>query len=162
MTRLLGAVAGAVVVFLAGATQVPSQVRLPVAAVVPGASVTQPFGCTALELEPVDVSCSTRHTHTGIDLAAPEGEDVHTATSGRAVTGHDPLGAGNFVAVVVDPHTRVLYCHLQAFAVRTGDAVAAGQVIGFVGSTGLATGPHVHLQVDVDGVPVDPSKFLGP
>jgi len=44
--------------------------------------------------------------------------------------------------------------------VRSGDAVVAGQVIGYVGATGLATGPHVHLQVDVDDVPVDPALFL--
>ena len=162
MTRLLALAAGSAAVFLVGATQVPSHVRLPVAAVVAGAVVTQPFGCTTLQLEPFDATCPTRHTHTGIDLAAPEGEDVRSATAGMALTGYDALGAGNFVAIVVDAHVRVLYCHLQGFAVRSGEHVTAGEVIGYVGATGLATGPHVHLQVDVDGVPVDPAKFLGP
>jgi murein DD-endopeptidase MepM/ murein hydrolase activator NlpD len=45
--------------------------------------------------------------------------------------------------------------------VSAGQQVAPGQLIGLVGATGLATGPHVHLQVDVDGVPVDPVSFLG-
>jgi murein DD-endopeptidase MepM/ murein hydrolase activator NlpD len=161
MTRVVAVAAGVLGVFLAGATQVPSHVRLPVATVVPGAVVTQPFGCTSLELEPFDASCPTHHTHTGIDLAAAAGTDVHAATGGRALTGYDPLGAGNFVAVVADSHVRILYCHLQGFAVRSGDRVEAGQVLGWVGATGLATGPHVHLQVDVDGVPVDPAIYLG-
>ena len=160
MIRLIGVAAAAVAVFLVGATQVPSEVRLPVSAVVPGAVVTQPFGCTPLELEPVDPSCPSHHTHTGIDLAAPLGTEVHAATSGTAATGFDPAGAGNFVAVWFGAHVRVLYCHLSAFAVSPGELVVAGQVIGYVGETGLATGPHVHLQVDVDGVPVDPAVFL--
>ncbi len=160
MIRALAIAGGAVAVFLVGATQVPSQVRLPVSTVVAGAVVTQPFGCTPLELEPFDPSCPSHHTHTGIDLAAPQGTEVHAATSGTALTGFDAAGAGNFVDVVFDAHVRVLYCHLSTFAVRSGDAVVAGQVIGYVGATGLATGPHVHLQVDVDDVPVDPALFL--
>ena len=161
MTRILGATAAALAVFLVGATQVQSHVRLPVAAVVVGATVTQPFGCTTLVLEPFDPTCPSHHVHTGIDLAAPTGTQVHSATAGSAATGFDPNGAGNFVEVFVDAHVRVLYCHLSAFAVRTGDPVSPGEVIGLVGATGLATGPHVHLQVDVDGIPVDPAVFLG-
>ena len=158
--RVLAVVAGSLAVFLIGASQVPSQVRLPVSTVVPGAVVSQPFGCTPLLVEPVDLSCPSHHTHTGIDLAAALGTEVHAATSGTASTGFDVAGAGNFVAVHFDAHVRVLYCHLSAFAVHPGDFVVAGQVIGYVGATGLATGPHVHLQVDVDGMPVDPFVFL--
>ena len=158
--RLIVIAAAALVVFLVGATQVPSQTRLPPASVVVGAVVTQPFGCTTLELEPFDPSCPSRHFHTGVDLAAPAGTPVHSATSGIAIKGFDPGGAGEFVEVIVDAHARVLYCHLSAFAVGSGDAVSPGEVIGFVGATGMATGPHVHLQVDVDGAPVDPGLFL--
>jgi murein DD-endopeptidase MepM/ murein hydrolase activator NlpD len=64
------------------------------------------------------------------------------------------------VKVIVDGHTFVLYCHLSEFRVVTGSQVAPGQLIGLVGATGLATGPHVHLQVDIDGVPVDPAAYL--
>ena len=158
--RLLAIAAGAVALFLVGASQVPSNVTLPVSAVVYGAVITQPFGCTTLELEPFDASCPSHHVHPGVDLAAPSGFDVHSATSGFAVIGFDPAGAGNYVMVVVDARVRVLYCHLSRFAIHSGEAVHAGQVIGFVGDTGLATGPHVHLQVDVAGVPVDPAAFL--
>jgi len=152
---------GVLAVFLIGATQVPSHVRLPMATVVVGATVTQPFGCTWLELEPFDPACPSHHIHTGVDLAAGAGSEVRSATAGEARTGFDPDGAGNYVAVLVDAHVRVLYCHLSRFAVQSGDPVTAGELIGFVGATGLATGPHVHLEVDVDGRPVDPEAFLG-
>ncbi|HET9780622.1 MAG TPA: M23 family metallopeptidase [Candidatus Dormibacteraeota bacterium] len=160
MIRVLGLAGLALATWLVAATQVPTHVRLPVAAVVAGATVTQGFGCTTLELEPFDPNCPSRHFHTGIDLAAPEGNDVYSATDGTVTTGYEPLGAGNFVAVRVDSHVRIVYCHLSAFRVTAGQTVSAGQLIGLVGSTGLATGPHVHLQVDVDGFPVDPATFL--
>jgi murein DD-endopeptidase MepM/ murein hydrolase activator NlpD len=158
--RLLAILASGLVVWLVTATQVPTQIRLPLASVVPGAVVTQPFGCTSLDLEPFDPSCPSRHTHTGIDLAARLGAEVFSATGGTVITGYDAGGAGNFVKVVVDKHVRVLYCHLSAFRVATGDQVTPGQLVGLVGATGLATGPHVHLQVNIDGEPVDPSWYL--
>jgi len=160
MIRVAVVVAGCGVVMLTAAAHVPSHARLPVQAIVVGAVVSQPFGCTTLELEPFDPFCPGLHVHTGIDLAAPLGTEVHSATAGTAVLGYDSAGAGNFVVVVVDAHTRILYCHLSAFRVRPGEPVTPGQVIGLVGATGLATGPHVHLQVDVDGSPVDPALFL--
>lgn len=161
MIRILAIGGLGVATWLVAATQVPSHVRLPVEGVVVGAVVTQPFGCTDIALEPYDPTCPTRHFHTGIDLAAREGTAVFSATDGIAHTGYDPMGAGDFVSVIVDAHIRVVYCHLSEFRVDSGQQVAPGQLIGLVGATGLATGPHVHLQVDVDGVPVDPATFLG-
>jgi|SRR5579864_5821030 len=161
MIRILVIAALGVVTWLVAAAQVPSHVRLPVEGVVVGAVVTQPFGCTDVDLEPYDPACPKRHFHSGIDLAAPEGTAVNSATDGTAWTGYDPMGAGAFVSVVVDAHVRIVYCHLSAIRVAVGQQVAAGQLIGLVGATGLATGPHVHLQVDVDGVPVDPVSYLG-
>ena len=161
MIRIVAVGVLGVVTWLVAATQVPSHMRLPVAGVVVGAVVSQPYGCTAVDLEPFDRGCPMHHFHSGIDLAAPEGADVYSATDGTASVGYDPLGAGNFVSVRVDAHVRVLYCHLSAFRVGSGQQVTPGQLIGLVGATGLATGPHVHLQVDVDGAPVDPVTFLG-
>lgn len=160
MTRILAAATGAIVLWLVAATQVPDHERIPVQAVVVGAVVSLPFGCTNLELEPLDLVCPQRHIHTGIDLAAPAGTVVHSATGGAAFTGYDPAGAGLYVEVFVDDRVRILYCHLASFRVRSGDQVAPGQVIGLVGATGLATGPHLHLQVNVNGRPVDPASFL--
>ncbi|HKW08429.1 MAG TPA: M23 family metallopeptidase [Candidatus Dormibacteraeota bacterium] len=161
MTRVLGLLALGLATWLVAATQVPNHMRLPLAGVVPGAVVTQPFGCTDLQLEPYDPACLSRHFHTGIDLAAPEGSPVYSATDGTAYIGYDPMGAGNFVAVRVDPHVRIVYCHLSAYRVSDEESITAGQLVGLVGATGLATGPHVHFQVDVDGEPVDPVAFLG-
>src|SRR5260370_6842249 len=94
--------AGAALVWIALASEVPSHERLPIAAVVVGAAVTQPFGCTSLALEPFDPFCPGRHVHTGIDLAAPSGTDVHSATAGTAYVRMDPNSAGNYVVLVFD------------------------------------------------------------
>lgn len=158
--RIVGIAAGAVVVWLVVAAQVPSHVRLSVEGVVVGAKVSQPFGCTTLEMEPYDPFCPARHIHTGIDLAAPTGTEVHSAAAGMARLGVDPKGAGMYVVVNVDAHTRIFYCHLSEFRVRPGESVSPGQVIGLVGATGLATGPHVHFEIQVDATSVDPVAWL--
>lgn len=161
LLRAIAVVVGIAITFAVGASRVPNQVKLQVFGVVPGATITQPFGCTALELEPFSEWCPTHHFHSGIDLAAPEGTEVYSATTGTATIGTDPYGAGNFVAIRVDKHVRILYCHLATFSVGTGAQVEPGQVIGTLGATGLATGPHVHFEVQLDGLPVDPAVWLG-
>jgi murein DD-endopeptidase MepM/ murein hydrolase activator NlpD len=161
LLRIAGIAAGVLVVWLVVAAQLSGQhMRLPVEGVVVGAKVSQPFGCTSLELEPFDPFCPGRHIHTGIDLAAPTGSEVRSATAGTARVGLDPNGAGNYVVVEVDSHERVFYCHLSEFRVRPGESVSPGQVIGLVGATGLATGPHVHFEVQIDGTSVDPVAWL--
>ena len=158
--RVLAIAAGAALVWIAIASEVPSHERLPIAAVVVGAVASQPYGCTALELEPFDPFCPGHHVHTGIDLAAPAGTEVHAATAGTARVGVDPNGAGNYVVVDFDAHTRVYFCHLAQFRVQSGDSVSPDRVIGLVGATGLATGPHVHFEIQVDGTSVDPVAWL--
>jgi murein DD-endopeptidase MepM/ murein hydrolase activator NlpD len=160
MIRLLAAGCVAVIVWAAAASHVPDQTRLPLSAVVPGAVVSQPFGCSTLDLEPFDPFCPTRHVHTGVDLAAPIGSAVYAATAGVARAGYDPLGAGIFVAVTFTTHVRILYCHLQRALVGANESVAAGQRIGALGATGLAPGPHVHFEIQVDGRYVDPGRWL--
>ena len=158
--RLIAYAMCGTLVWMVGLSTVPSTVRLETAAVVVGASVTQPFGCTDVALEPISARCRWRHFHTGIDLAAPAGTEVFSATSGVASTGTQSAGAGNYVVIQYDRQTRILYCHLSSFRVRPGQHVSAGDVIGTVGSTGLATGPHLHLEIDVSGRPVDPVAWL--
>jgi murein DD-endopeptidase MepM/ murein hydrolase activator NlpD len=158
--RVAGMIAGAAVVWLVVAAQLPSHVRQPLAGIVVGAVVTQPFGCTTFELEPYDPFCPGRHVHTGVDLAASMGTPVHSATAGTAHVGFDPNGAGNYVVVTVDAHVRVFYCHLSAIGVVNGQVVTAGQVIGALGQSGRATGPHVHFEVQVDATSVDPVAWL--
>ena len=158
--RMIGMVSGAGMVWVVVASQVPSHLRLPLASVVVGAVITQPFGCTDLELEPYDPFCPGRHVHTGIDLAASMGTPVHSATHGVARIGFDPDGAGNYVVVIVDSHIRAVYCHLSSIAVASGKTVSAGDVIGALGSSGNSTGPHLHFEIQRDGSSIDPAVWL--
>ena len=158
---MIAIVAGAAVVWVVVASQVPSHERLPLSGVVAGSVISQPFGCTSFELEPYDPFCAGRHIHTGIDLAAPLESAVHSATAGVARVGVDPNGAGIYVVVAVDAHVRIFYCHLAALGVANGQTVDPGQVIGALGQSGRATGPHLHFEVQVDGTSVDPAAWLG-
>jgi murein DD-endopeptidase MepM/ murein hydrolase activator NlpD len=150
----------AAVVWTLAAGRVAGEQRLPLTSIVPGAVLTLPFGCTSFALEPFDPLCPGFHIHTGVDLAAPAGTDVHAASSGIAHLGFDPGGAGIYVAVAVGEHVRLLYCHLSRVQVVAGESVTPGQVIGEVGATGLATGAHLHFEVQVDGRAVDPISWL--
>lgn len=128
---------------------------------VPSAILTQPFGCTSFELEPVDLACPDGHFHAGLDLAAPEGTEVRAAAPGAVVFANwTPDGYG--LRLVLD-HGRgltTLYAHLLETAVAAGDLVAAGQRIAEVGTTGNSTGPHLHFEVRSNGRPADPEPLL--
>ena len=148
------------VIWTVSASRVPDHERLPLASIVIGAVMTQPFGCTWLEVEPVDRACGGGHFHSGIDLAAPAGTAVRAAAAGIARSGYDPGGAGLYIVVAGADNVRILYCHLSVVLVGNGAAVTAGEVIGRVGATGLATGAHLHLEVQVNRRPVDPARWL--
>jgi murein DD-endopeptidase MepM/ murein hydrolase activator NlpD len=159
----IGAVcAAAALIWTVAGSRVQNHERLGLMAIVPGAVMTQPFGCTAFELEPFDPFCPGLHIHTGIDLAAPEGTPIHAAMAGVARVGFDPRGAGLYVLVIADQHVRALYCHLSAAFVANGEAVTTGHVIGAIGTTGLSTGAHLHFEIQVDGRSVDPAVWLSP
>jgi murein DD-endopeptidase MepM/ murein hydrolase activator NlpD len=98
--------------------------------------------------------------HTGIDIDAPYGTPVRAAAEGD-VTGA-PMGTGYGREVELDHGHDVLtvYGHLSAIAVVPGQHVTRGQVIGYVGQSGRATGPHLHYEVRVHKVPVNPHKYL--
>ena len=98
--------------------------------------------------------------HSGIDIEAPYGTPVRATADGE-VSGA-AMGAGYGRAVVLNHGHDVmtLYGHLSAIAVLPGQHVILGQVIGYVGQTGRATGPHMHNEVRVHNVPVNPHKYL--
>ncbi len=121
---------------------------------------TQPYGCTTFELEPAAPFCPGGHFHSGIDLAAPAGTVVRSAAAGVASVELDPAGYGLHVVVEHGGGIATLYGHLESTSLHSGDAVAAGEEIGRVGSTGLSTGPHLHFEVRRDGRPVDPTPWL--
>jgi murein DD-endopeptidase MepM/ murein hydrolase activator NlpD len=124
---------------------------------VDGAWVSQPFGCTAYSIEPLDRACPGGHIHTGIDLAAPRGTPVHAALDGVAHVVVSATGYGLHVIVDHGDGLTTMYGHLDSVTVEDGDEVSAGDVIGLVGSTGNSTGPHVHFEVRRDGIPEDPT-----
>lgn len=98
--------------------------------------------------------------HSGIDIDAPYGTAVRAAGDGD-VTGAQ-MGAGYGLQVVLNHGHDLLtvYGHLSAIAVFTGQHVTRGQVIGYVGQSGRATGPHLHYEVRIHNVPVNPHKYL--
>ncbi len=98
--------------------------------------------------------------HTGIDIGAGYGAPVHAAATGVVVTAGVISGYGNAVVIDHGDGIATLYGHLSRFAVRTGQRVDVGQTVGAVGNTGNSTGPHLHFEVRVRGVPVDPMAYL--
>jgi murein DD-endopeptidase MepM/ murein hydrolase activator NlpD len=100
--------------------------------------------------------------HSGVDLVAPAGTPVHAARSGRVVSaGWDSGGYGNLVVVDDGASVTTWYAHLSSIAVRAGALVGSGAPIGRVGSTGHATGPHLHFELRVGGAATDPLAALG-
>ena len=100
-------------------------------------------------------------THTGLDFAAPSGTPIR-AVSGGTVTSTGYEGAyGNQTVITAQDGTEIWYCHQTSYDVSVGDVVHAGEIIGYVGSTGNSTGPHLHLEVRPGGGdPVDPYAAL--
>lgn len=101
--------------------------------------------------------------HNGVDWAAPTGTPVHAAAAGRIKVAGNGGGYGNVVYIDHGNGMETRYAHLNNFSpkARQGAQVAAGDVIGFVGTTGRSTGPHLHFELRVNGRPVNPLTFSG-
>lgn len=123
--------------------------------------LTQGYGCTSFELEPVAAGCFGGHFHSGVDLAAPSGTEVRAAAAGLvAIAAWTPDGYGLRIVVDHGHGLTTLYAHLEETVVAHGDAVSAGQRIALVGSTGNSTGPHLHFEVRSNGRPTDPEPLV--
>jgi len=96
--------------------------------------------------------------HKGVDYAAPRGTPIKATGDGKVLLAGRRGGYGNTVIIQHGDTYRTLYGHMQGFAkgVQTGSSVRQGQVIGYIGTTGLSTGPHLHYEFQVNGVHVDP------
>jgi murein DD-endopeptidase MepM/ murein hydrolase activator NlpD len=96
--------------------------------------------------------------HKGIDYAAPRGTPIKATGDGKVILAGRRGGYGNTVIIQHGETYRTLYGHMQGFAkgIQSGTNVKQGQVIGYIGTTGLSTGPHVHYEFQVNGVHVDP------
>jgi murein DD-endopeptidase MepM/ murein hydrolase activator NlpD len=118
--------------------------------------ISQGFGCTSFSFEPIDLACPGGHWHSGIDLAAARGTPVMATLPGVATVIVSPTGYGIHVIINHGGGLSSLYGHLDTVIILSGDYVDAGQVIGTVGSTGNATGPHLHFEIRRDGIAEDP------
>ena len=98
--------------------------------------------------------------HSGLDLPGRTGANVYATGAGRVETAGWVSGYGNLVEIAHANGLRTRYGHLSGMLVSPGSQVGAGQVIGRIGSTGRSTGPHLHYEVRVAGVPTDPRPFM--
>ena len=98
--------------------------------------------------------------HNGIDLDSPYGTPIRAAGDGRVILAQTWSGFGNTVVIQHGGDVTSIYGHMSRFGTSVGNDVREGNVIGYVGCTGLCTGPHLHFEVREDGVPVDPLKYL--
>ncbi len=124
-----------------------------------GARITSSFG---MRHHPV---LGYSKMHKGLDYGAPTGTPVLSAGDGVvAFTKSQPRGYGKHIQVKHNSSHATLYAHLSRFAsgVKPGSRVSQGQVIGYVGATGMATGPHLHYEVIQNGKKVNPSKISFP
>jgi murein DD-endopeptidase MepM/ murein hydrolase activator NlpD len=98
--------------------------------------------------------------HTGADMSAGSGTPIHACRAGTVVISGSQGGYGNAVVIDHGGNMFTLYAHQSRIAVEEGQHVEAGDVIGYVGSTGMSTGPHLHFEVRLSGNPVDPASYL--
>lgn len=99
--------------------------------------------------------------HAGEDIGAPSGTPILAADSGMAtVIADNGNGYGNYIMINHGGGRVTLYAHMSAFAISNGATVSQGQVIGYVGSTGNSTGPHLHFEVRVNGATTDPKSYF--
>lgn len=106
-----------------------------------------------------------RRPHHGVDYAAPKGTPVRSIGDGNVIArGYQRAGGGNYLKIKHNSVYTTTYMHLSGFAkgIAVGKRVKQGDVIGFVGATGLATGPHLDFRVYKNGTPVDPLKVKAP
>jgi murein DD-endopeptidase MepM/ murein hydrolase activator NlpD len=98
--------------------------------------------------------------HTGIDIATAKGDAVRAPADGTVVKAGMGTGYGREVVIDHGHGIETLYAHLSGFAVTAGQDVRRGDILGYVGSSGHSTGPHLHYEVRIHDTPVNPSKYL--
>ena len=116
--------------------------------------ITSPFGW---RIHPI---LGYKKFHTGVDFGVGYGTPIRAADSGTVIYATWMGGYGNVIIVDHGDGLSTLYAHQSSLAVGTGARVTRGQTVGYVGSTGFSTGPHLHFEVRVNGNPVDPMGYL--
>jgi murein DD-endopeptidase MepM/ murein hydrolase activator NlpD len=129
-------------------------------------TITLLFGPCTQAFEPPGFGYS--HFHTGVDIAYNQGSPILAADDGVVVAADSSVlngqlvGYGNYIIVAHRNNFFSLYGHLLGFQVKAGDSVHQGQLIGYEGSTGNSTGPHVHFEYRYGGQPTNPLPYLPP
>jgi len=108
----------------------------------------------------VDPFSGQMSMHSGLDFAAPFGTPIFAAAGGVVAAAEFNAAFGNMVTIDHGNGLQTLYAHASKLSVKVGEIVRKGQQIASVGSTGRSTGPHLHFEVHVDGVPRNPARFL--
>ncbi len=117
--------------------------------------LTSPFG---MRLHPV---LGYKRMHNGIDIAAAQGTPIYATRAGKVTTcSYQAGGAGNYVSINHLDGFSSIYMHMTHYVVSPGQMVSQGQVIGYVGSTGISTGPHLHLGISYAGTYVNPLAYV--
>lgn len=128
---------------------VPLQFELPV-----DGRFSSPFGLRRF------FNKQARKPHSGLDIAAAEGTPILAPASGNVITVGDYFFNGNTVFLDHGQGLITMYCHMQSIAVRAGQKVKKGEMLGTVGMTGRVTGPHLHWSVSLNNARIEPLLFL--
>lgn len=116
--------------------------------------LTSPFG----NREQPTAGASTYHQ--GVDLAGPEGTPIYASRTGIVTVAGTGSAAGHYVSINHGDGFSSIYMHMTYYVVSAGQAVSAGQLIGYMGSTGVSTGPHLHFGISYNGVYVNPAQYV--
>lgn len=128
--------------------------KLPLANPSPGRAISSPFGVRS------DPLLGTPALHTGLDFRAPAGSDARATGAGIVTRSGGAGGYGQMVEIDHGNGIATRYAHLSRILVAEGQRVAAGDVVGEVGSTGRSTGPHLHYEVRRSGEPTNPMTYI--
>lgn len=123
---------------------------------VSGYRISSPFG---MRTHPI---LGTQRMHNGIDMACAQGTPIYATRAGKVtVASYQAGGAGNYVSINHLDGFSSIYMHMTNYVVSAGQTVSQGQLIGYVGSTGLSTGPHLHFGISYAGTYVNPLAYIG-
>lgn len=117
-------------------------------------AMSTPFGAKRI------INKKKKSLHRGLDIKGREGESVKSSNTGRIILAEDLFFGGNTVIIDHGQGIFTIYMHLSGFNARSGDIVTKGDIIGYVGSSGRASGPHLHFGVRVFDVSANPISFL--
>lgn len=116
--------------------------------------VSSPFG---MRMHPIK---KVKKVHEGVDISSSKGDPIRASASGIVIYSGYSSGYGKYVIIDHKNGYSTIYAHASKLLVKSGDKVDKGQKIALVGSTGLSTGPHLHFEIRIDDIPVNPIEYV--